>query len=110
MNLFEIVIAGLLLASLIISTAHSEPQYRKVEAENGTIYRVDLSHTWRNAQGGAVTTVLEGDDYVGDVTQFVFDCQGWFSIVDPAANIPMHHIPPRSIVANFAAIACTARP
>jgi hypothetical protein len=78
----------------------SKPNYsEKIEADNGAVYMIDL-HTARHFAAGVEAGVY--DQGRGGVIPMYFDCAGHMGELGG----PMSYVPPRSVGARLAAIAC----
>jgi hypothetical protein len=71
----------------------------KVEADNGAVYAVDLKSA---RQFGSNVLANVYDEGQGGMVGMLFDCAGHMGPMDG----PMTYVPPRSVGARLAAIAC----
>jgi hypothetical protein len=79
-----------------------EPRYsEKIEADNGAVYRVDLNGTRYFANGVEAGVYDEGR---GGTVPMYFDCAGHMGELGD----PMSYVPPRSVGARIATVACAA--
>ena len=91
-----------------LSTARAADQKQTVEADNGAIYEIlhtSVIHSPNGKPAEAHAQVLTPDN---EQIHFVFDCRG--HMVIPSAftvYAPIRAIPPRSVAAGIAQIACT---
>jgi hypothetical protein len=77
-----------------------QPNYsEKIEADNGAVYAIDLKSARRFAAGVEAGVYDQGR---GGIIPMYFDCAGHMG----ALGGPMDYIPPRSVGARLAAIAC----
>jgi hypothetical protein len=87
------------------------PSWNRFEAENGTVYLVDMAsvHHGDGDNGTDVLVILDkGADglSVADVRHFYFDCHGGFNT---GRNIRFYSASPKSVAGLIAATVCPAR-
>jgi hypothetical protein len=80
-----------------------------VRANNGAAYQIDLNSRIVNGIGvEAMIYISEGNNFdPGNLRDAMFDCRGHMTFV--ARGAPDIYLPPLSVGAKVAAIACAAR-
>jgi hypothetical protein len=81
-----------------------KPNWRKLEADNGTVYYIDLNSIIHSGAGGSEALVASEAIAVPGRTRLFFDCQGHF--MDEGSFGDWAYAAPRSIAGEIAAIAC----
>lgn len=95
----------LVLGLLSTSAFAQQPNWKRIEADNGAVFAIDLSSIVR-AGGLADAMVCPIDNNhcaPWNVTSFRFDCHGHFMDFQTGR---LELAPPRSVVGHMAAIAC----
>ena len=83
--------------------------WQKVEADSGSVYRIDLGSIQRLA-AGATTAVYsdEGGAFNAmNLKRWYFDCRGHFQVMQDDLKLgPMVYAPPRSVAAQVSDFVC----
>jgi hypothetical protein len=79
-------------------------RWETVEADNGSIYKVDLGHIEIIGRGVRARLIKDEGDEVSPYS-VVFDCGGHYYM----ANLGWQYAPPRSVIGRVAALACATR-
>lgn len=93
--------------STAISSAPTE-NWRRIEADNGSVYAVDLNSISHNTDGsaGVVACVVDNDLCIPpNITRLLFDCRGHYRDIDRGSSALLI-VPPRSVVGRIAPLAC----
>ena len=97
-----------IVASIALPGFASAAEWGNVEADNGAVYRVDVSSIFRYPNGTAdiVVYAVEGDQFNPENQRKLwFDCKGHYR--DQTAGVgPKLYAPPRSVAGRISAIAC----
>lgn len=105
-------VACWLVAAVATNPASAQQQkqskWQNVEADNGSIYRVDLNSISHYSNGTAdmIVYAVEGTDYnPQNLRRLWFDCRGHFR--DETGPIgPTEYAPPRSVAGRMSDVAC----
>lgn len=82
--------------------------WRRIEADNGAVYAIDLNSVSHNTDGSALVVACVVDNNLcipPNMTRLFFDCRGHYRDLDRGPSA-MLIAPPRSIVGRIAPLAC----
>lgn len=106
---FVIAIGALVVTNPAFSQGANKSQWQKVEADNGSVFQIDLnsiSH-FTNGTAEVVIYAVEGAGYDPQNTRRLwFDCQGKYRDSTGPGISPTSYAPPRSIAGRISQIAC----
>jgi hypothetical protein len=97
----------------LVQPGYGNAYWRKIEASNGIVFALDMSHIFNaagNARFGRVlqmcTINMDNGRCWGRLIQLAVDCKGFYTDFDD--NRPQL-VPPRSVIGQAAAIACAMK-
>lgn len=99
----------LIVAAAPAHAQQKQPNWKNVEADNGSIFKVDMNSIYHFPNGTAelVAYAVEGDRFMPqNMRRLWFDCQGRYRDQTEGARGPTLPAPPRSVVGQFAQLAC----
>lgn len=95
-------------AAFVSASAYSyESNWKRIEADNGTAFAIDLGSIVHLTDGSAMVAVCVVDADAcppQNMTRLLFDCRGHFRDLDRGGGTQL--VAPRSIAGRYAAIAC----
>jgi hypothetical protein len=82
--------------------------WRRIEADNGAVYAIDMSSISHNPNGSALAAICIVDNNTclpPNVSRLLFDCHDHYQDLENFGS-PILIVPPRSVVGQVAALAC----
>jgi hypothetical protein len=98
---------GAALVLLAQPTHAYESKWKRIEADNGAAFAIDLGSISHNTNGSAVAVmcVVDNDTCIPpNMSRLLFDCHGHYMDIDRSGSLMI--APPRSVVGQMAALAC----
>jgi len=98
---------GLALALLAHPTHAYESKWKRIEADNGAVFAIDLGSISHNTNGSAVAVMCIVDNDTcppPNMSRLLFDCHGHYMDIDRGGSLLI--APPRSVAGQMAALAC----
>lgn len=93
---------------LLAHSAHAyESKWKRIEADNGAAFAIDLGSISHNTNGSAVAVmcVVDNDTCIPpNMSRLLFDCHGHYMDIDRGGSLTI--APPRSVIGQMAALAC----
>lgn len=87
-----------------------KPNWRKVEADNGSIIQIDLNSIRPFANGKeAIIYIDQGTQDIRNMRRVYFNCQGHMTDISGGGMPQAAYVPPRSIGGRLSDIACGGR-
>lgn len=94
--------------ALLAQQAHAyDSKWKRIEADNGAAFAIDLGSISHNTNGSAVAVicVVDNDTCIPpNISRLLFDCHGHYMDIDRGGSLTI--APPRSVVGQMAALAC----
>jgi hypothetical protein len=107
-GIISVVVLGLITPVGLVKAQNPVQNWKRVEADNGAIYGIELNSITRFLNGTVLATTCTADNGrcpPQNWSRLWFDCRGHYRDVDRDANAMI--APPRSVVGQMADIACT---
>jgi hypothetical protein len=107
MRTISTVACSLALALLALPARAYDSKWKRIEADNGAAFAIDLGSISHNTNGSAVAVmcVVDNDTCIPpNMSRLLFDCHGHYMDIDRGGSLTI--APPRSVVGQMAALAC----